>query len=205
MRLVTIAPGHQLDEPAAASFLRAVAAGCPVAITSSYRSPERQAQMRREYLAGTRIAYVAPVEKSEHVRGQALDLRDPAIGWMRQHPSYGWVFTDSSERWHVAYRPALDRQVPPPTAPAPAVAAPAPSTARSLNVDFLLIRTPTEGDGVAHEGPGAVFKVWNDGHVTHVTPQEWALFNMVHEDLPTRGDLARGQVDELAAAIARKA
>lgn len=113
--LVLIAPGHYLANPAASSWERAVAAGCPVTITSSYRSPERQAQMRVAYLAakarGEKVAYVAPVAESEHVTGNALDLKDPAIAWMRAHPDYGFVFTDPTERWHVAYRFARDQHL----------------------------------------------------------------------------------------------
>lgn len=115
MQLVTIAPGHQLDAPAAAAFLRAVADGCPVTITSSYRPPERQASMRADYLAakarGQRVPFVAAVDDSDHVKGLALDLKDPAIAWMLAHPDYGFVFTDPTERWHVAYRFAADRHL----------------------------------------------------------------------------------------------
>lgn len=123
MDLVTIAPGHQLDAPAAAAWARAVAAGCPVAITSSYRSPERQADMRAAYLAalvrGESPAYVAPVAASEHVTGNALDLQAPAIEWVRAHPDFGFVFTDRTERWHVAYRISADQHLTAPADPAP--------------------------------------------------------------------------------------
>ena len=120
--LVQIGAGHQLGTLAAASFLRARAAGCPLSITSSYRDPVEQQRLRTLYLAGKHYAYVAPVERSEHVTGNALDLKDPAIAWMRAHPEYGWVFTDPTERWHVAYRLVLDRfagAVTPPAPPAP--------------------------------------------------------------------------------------
>ncbi len=109
--LVDIGGGHRLAPAPAASWLRAVAAGCPATITSSYRDPVEQQRLRTLYLAGKWDAYVAPVEKSEHVTGQALDLKDPAIAWVRLHPDYGFVFTDPSERWHVAYRLVLDRHL----------------------------------------------------------------------------------------------
>lgn len=118
--LVTIAPGHALTAPAAAAWARAVAAGCPVAITSSYRTPEHQARLRVAYLANpTKVAYAAPVNASEHVTGNALDLKPPASTWMRAHPGYGFVFTDPRESWHVAYRVAADRHLfdTPPPAP----------------------------------------------------------------------------------------
>lgn len=127
--LVTIAPDHALNPAAAAAWSRAVAAGCPVTITSSYRSPERQAEMRAEYLValaswrrnpvGKKPTYVAAVQDSEHVEGNALDLQDPAIAWMRAHPDYGFVFTDPTERWHVAYRLSADRHLTHPTPPTP--------------------------------------------------------------------------------------
>ncbi len=134
MQLVSIGAGHQLAPAPAASFLRARAAGCPLAITSSFRDPARQAAMRAEYdveladfRAGrraTKPTFVAQVKDSEHVTGNALDLQDPAIAWMRAHPDYGFVFTDPTERWHVAYRPALDRHAGEPAPSAP----PAPLT-----------------------------------------------------------------------------
>lgn len=107
--LVSIGGGHQLAPAAAAAYQRARAAGCPAGITSSYRDPARQAELRALYLAGKHAAYVAPVERSEHVTGNALDL--PAGGpreWMRAHGlAFGFEFTDPTEAWHVAYR--LDR------------------------------------------------------------------------------------------------
>lgn len=111
--LVPVAPGHALDAPAAAAYKRALAAGCPPGITSSYRTPARQQQLRTAYLVSLkhppRLPYAAAVEDSEHVTGNALDLpRDPEA-WMRAHPDYGFVFTDPTERWHVAYRIARDR------------------------------------------------------------------------------------------------
>lgn len=109
--LIAIGGGFQLAPPAAASFLRASSAGCPVAINSAYRDPVEQQRLRELFLAGKFDAFVAPVEKSEHVRGNALDLKDPAIEWMRAHPDYGWVFTDPSEDWHAAHRIDRDRHL----------------------------------------------------------------------------------------------
>lgn len=142
MRLVEIAPGHLLDAPAAAAFLRAAAAGCPVAITSSYRTPATQARWRATYLAkraaGLRPTYVAPVALSEHVTGQALDLKDPAIAWMRAHPGYGFVFTDPTERWHAAYRLAHDEHLADVATPAPpAPAAPHPQEDDTMKPLFV--------------------------------------------------------------------
>lgn len=113
--LVTIAPGHQLAPAPATAYLRALAAGCPAGITSSYRDPQRQARMRADYLAararGEKVAFVAAVEDSEHVTGYALDLPAAPRAWMRAHPEYGFVFTDPTEAWHVAYRAARDQHL----------------------------------------------------------------------------------------------
>lgn len=109
--LVDIGDSCRLAPAPAASWLRAAAAGCPHRITSSYRDPVEQQRLRDLYLAGKYPAYAAPVGKSEHVVGNALDLKDPAIGWMRANPEYGFVFTDPTERWHVAYRVAQDQHV----------------------------------------------------------------------------------------------
>jgi len=107
--LVPIGGGHRLAPAPAAAYLRAHAAGCPGGITSSYRDPDEQRRLRALYLAGQYPAYVAPVEKSEHVLGNALDLPAEARAWMREHPEHGFVFTDRTEDWHVAYRIVCDR------------------------------------------------------------------------------------------------
>lgn len=112
MILVDVAPGHRLAAAAAASYLRARAAGAPAGITSAYRPPERQAELRAEYLAHpTTKPYAAPVGKSYHVVGCALDLPPAPATWMRAHPGYGFVFTDPSEWWHVAYRADRDQHL----------------------------------------------------------------------------------------------
>lgn len=140
--LVTVAPGHQLDAPAAASYARARAAGCPAGITSAYRSPERQAAMRSAYLValaayragrGKKPTFVAAVADSEHVTGQALDLPDEPEAWFRAHPEFGFVFTDPSERWHAAYRPARDRHQAAATTP--------PTIAQEDDMAQLIMRT----------------------------------------------------------------
>lgn len=115
--VVPIGGGFYLSPAPAASWARAVAAGCPVTITSAYRSWDTQAAMRVAYekakAAGRKVAFTARPENSEHVTGYALDLKAPAIAWMRAHPDYGFVFTDPTESWHVAYRLSNDRHIPP--------------------------------------------------------------------------------------------
>jgi hypothetical protein len=119
MNLVTIdAAGHQLDAAPAAAYARARAAGCPEGITSAYRTAAAQAVLRAEYLASPAThSYAAPVDKSEHVTGNAIDLTRDAAAWMRAHPESGFVFTDLNEWWHVAYRVATDRHLTDKTTP----------------------------------------------------------------------------------------
>jgi hypothetical protein len=51
--------------------------------------------------------------KSDHCKGLAIDLRGAeAKGWFRAHgASYGWIFTDKSEDWHIAYRSGYDQHI----------------------------------------------------------------------------------------------
>jgi hypothetical protein len=109
--LVSIGGGKFLAPAPAASYQRARAAGLPPGVTSAYRSPEYQAQLRARYLADpVNNAYAAPVADSEHVDGYALDL--PAGGpreWMQAHGAlHGWIRTDPRESWHFAYRLSRD-------------------------------------------------------------------------------------------------
>ena len=120
MTLVTIAPGHQLDAAAAASYARMRAAGCPAGITSSYRSSAEQQHLRDLWEADpVANAYAAPPGTSDHETGQALDLWWDAAQWVRAHPDHGWRFTDPTEWWHAAYRIALDQHLAEGTRPAP--------------------------------------------------------------------------------------
>lgn len=119
LALVTVdRAGHQLAAPAAASYLRMLADGCPGGITSAYRSPAEQAAMRAEYLrklaAGvTGLAYVATVEGSGHPLGTRLDLPEPARTWVRQHGApHGWDIgvENPAEPWHARYIESSDRR-----------------------------------------------------------------------------------------------
>ncbi len=142
MELVDIGSGHRLAPAPAASYLRARAAGCPAGITSSYRDPVRQAAMRAQYEVelvayragrGPKPTFVARVQDSEHVDGNALDLPAAPREWMREHPDYGWVFTDPTEAWHVAHRLDRDRHL--------ADAPPAPPARRQEDDDMQRIIT----------------------------------------------------------------
>jgi hypothetical protein len=94
------------------------AAGCPVAITETFRSRELQAKRRADYLAG-RGAFALPPGQSRHERGEAVDWKRPAATWVRAHPEYGWRFTNPDEWWHTDYVLALDRTLHTLTPPAP--------------------------------------------------------------------------------------
>ena len=123
MILTTIATGHLLDAPAAASYARMCAAyGAVIPVTSAYRDPKEQAKLRALYLAGEWPAYVAPVETSDHPKGLAVDFAAAARLWLALRAAeHGWVATDPTEWWHRVYFPARDRHltdpVPPTTAP----------------------------------------------------------------------------------------
>lgn len=142
--MIPVAAGHALAPAPAASYARARAAGLPAGITSAYRSPERQAVLRAQYLANpTTVAYAAPVGKSEHVTGYALDLPEPARTWMARYGrQYGWIRTDPREAWHYAYRAALDTHLldSPATIPPPAPATPTLEDTDMVNDIYELYR-----------------------------------------------------------------
>lgn len=109
--LVTVGKAR-LDRAAAASYQRGLNAGGGGGVTSSFRDPAEQSALRVRYLAGNYPAYVAPVEKSDHVKGLAIDLPPADRDWWRANGrEYGWVFTDPTESWHMAYRIAYDRHL----------------------------------------------------------------------------------------------
>lgn len=120
MQLVTI-PGtmFQLDAPAEASLARAITDGCPVEITSAYRSPAFQERLIALHEAQpTKYAVAIPVNQSEHCIGNAVDTGNTAETgamqrWLMAHKDYGWVQTAlPDEPWHFAYRIALDQHIP---------------------------------------------------------------------------------------------
>lgn len=109
MKLITIAPGRQLEELAAYSYMRCLIAGIPEGVTSAYRTPEQQQALVDRYNAGTGN-YALPPSESEHVKGRALDLPwgAGAREWMRAHGAeHGW-FPVTNEKHHFNYLPNLD-------------------------------------------------------------------------------------------------
>lgn len=132
------APGFQLDAPAAASLGHAIAAGCPVDITNSYRSPEWQQQLYDGWvrrLPGYNFAL--PPSQSNHCKGIAVDTAGAMLTWLRTWGlPYGWV-PDRNEAWHFDYVASSDQfavapvvapvVVTPPTPPAIPAPTPAPA------------------------------------------------------------------------------
>ncbi|MCG2803685.1 MAG: hypothetical protein L6311_16560 [Cellulomonas sp.] len=132
--LVTIdTAGHQLDAPAAASYARMTADGCPPGVTSAYRPPQEGVALFLEryttdYAASSRAERrvwpghgtywrkkgvtipVAVPGTSEHEDGKALDL--PTGGpreWVAAHPDYGWLFDVAGDPPHTTYHADRDQ------------------------------------------------------------------------------------------------
>lgn len=125
-RHVINAAGQWLNADAAASYLRALAAGCPAGGISGKgagRTYAEQAALYAAYKAGKGNLAAKP-GTSLHERGNALDLSRGTAAqlWMvnggsstavksgekiRAH-AYGWYRTVPSEPWHFAYDRARD-------------------------------------------------------------------------------------------------
>lgn len=111
---VWIMPGRAWLEPlAAASYQRMRREGCPPGITSAGRSVAEQ----RELLAELGPWLAVPPERSDHVKGCAVDFPEPARSWVRAHPEHGWRFEVDHEPWHGVHYPHLDQRVPRPVPP----------------------------------------------------------------------------------------
>ena len=160
MRTTIVAPDRWLAEDAAASYLRARAAGVPAGITSAGRtSAEQEVLFRARYTTnyaasakfdprewqgitwwrrpGADAAAPPGAPYSRHETGRALDL--PAGGareWMRAHgAAYGWIGgLVKGEPWHFEYQPDRDQhRTPTPPTPPPAPAGPDPWEVLSMD------------------------------------------------------------------------
>ncbi len=75
------------------------------AVTSSYRSPEKQ----KELIAnedGVNVIQPAPVDQSPHVQGWAVDLatNTPEWKWMKENgPKFGWRWQGNADPVHFDY------------------------------------------------------------------------------------------------------
>lgn len=110
-----------LNEDAAASYARAVAAGCPKKVTSAGRTRAEQKKLFDDWKAG-RLKTTGAVSPpgsvwSLHEKGNALDLPEPARAWMHKHGHhYGWTNpawakdkNGNYEPWHFEYYEANDK------------------------------------------------------------------------------------------------
>ncbi len=106
--------GH-LD-PALLDALRAAAGaaagdGVAIVVNSGWRSPEKQAELFREAVAkygseAEAARWVAPPERSEHVKGQAVDVAKEGAAWLSEHgAAYGLCRVYRNEPWHFELRP----------------------------------------------------------------------------------------------------
>lgn len=88
---------------------RAAGDGVRINVTTGWRSPEYQERLLREAIAKYGSAqeaarWVAPVNRSAHVSGHAVDL--DAGAWLSQHGAgYGLCQIYRNEVWHYELRP----------------------------------------------------------------------------------------------------
>jgi hypothetical protein len=100
-----------LDAPAAASYDRMLADGCPVGgITDAGRTSAEQWEMWLAYKAGRLKATAAYPGTSKHESGRAVDLTGSTLAWVRAHGvDYGWIRDAvKNEAWHIEYMAAWD-------------------------------------------------------------------------------------------------
>lgn len=112
MIATTIATGHWLDAPAAASYQRMRQAGMPAGgITDAGRTNAEQWDLWRAYLAGKLKATAAYPGTSKHESGRALDLSGAALAWARAYGrDFGWIpDLVPDEEWHLEYRADRDK------------------------------------------------------------------------------------------------
>lgn len=119
MDLVTIIAGHLLRADAAAAFQRALDAGAPPQVTSSWRDPVYQQRLRdgwEQRLPGYNFA-LRP-EDSQHCKGLAIDVPGTASntktakGWWTKNGSRFGFYGVTNEDWHFEYRPHQDSSIP---------------------------------------------------------------------------------------------
>jgi zinc D-Ala-D-Ala carboxypeptidase len=117
-------PGVAKLDPALLSALRQAAtdaadSGVEFLVDSGWRSPEYQEQLLRaavsKYGSETEAArWVAPPNKSAHVKGDAVDFGPAASSWLTEHGArYGLCQIYGNEPWHYELRPeAIDHGCP---------------------------------------------------------------------------------------------
>jgi zinc D-Ala-D-Ala carboxypeptidase len=117
-------PGVAKLDPALLSVLRQAASdaadsGVEFLVDSGWRSPEYQAQLLRDAVSkygseAEAARWVAPPNKSAHVKGDAVDLGRAAASWLTEHGArYGLCQIYGNEPWHYELRPeAIDHGCP---------------------------------------------------------------------------------------------
>jgi hypothetical protein len=103
-----------LETQAAEAYERALVAGAPDSVTSSFRDAVEQMRLFEGWIhQRPGFNFALHPDKSDHCKGRAIDLAgSEAKAWFRQQGvEFGWVFTDSSEDWHIAYRAARDLRI----------------------------------------------------------------------------------------------
>lgn len=104
-----------------AAALQAAGEGVAVYVTSGWRSPEHQARLLCEAVAryGSEAAaarWVAPVDSSLHVSGDAVDVGPAsAADWLARHgAAFGLCRVYANEPWHFELRQnAAEERCPP--------------------------------------------------------------------------------------------
>jgi hypothetical protein len=109
-------PGVAKLDPVLLGALRqaasdAAAGGVQFLVDSGWRSPEYQEQLLREAISrygseAEAARWVAPPNKSAHVKGEAVDLGPAAASWLSGHgASYGLCRIYANEPWRYELRP----------------------------------------------------------------------------------------------------
>jgi len=117
-------PGVAKLDPALLGALRQAAtdaadSGVEFLVDSGWRSPEYQEQLLRKAISkygseAEAARWVAPPNKSAHVKGDAVDLEPAAASWLSEHgATYGLCRIYGNEPWHFELRPdAVDHSCP---------------------------------------------------------------------------------------------
>ena len=117
-------PGVAKLDPALLRALRHAATdaavnGVQFLVDSGWRSPQYQEQLLSQAISkygseAQATRWVAPPDKSSHVKGNAVDLGPAAASWLSHHgAAYGLCQIYANEPWHYELRPeAVDRGCP---------------------------------------------------------------------------------------------
>lgn len=119
LKQTTISGKHWLDKGPAESYLRMIADGLPVVITSAGRTFAEQKRLYDRWKAGIfkTTGAVSPPGSvwSRHEVGNAVDVPEPARAWMHKHGAkYGWINPSwakkkaTYEPWHFEYDASKD-------------------------------------------------------------------------------------------------